>query len=53
MRGHALLTLTLTVSLLRAVAANTRPAGQVPPAGGASNTAAELANEAKFASEPR
>lgn len=49
MRGRTLLTLTLTVSLLRAAAANAQPPGQAPAAGGPSKTAAELANEAMAA----
>lgn len=46
MRGNTLLTLTLTVSLLRAISANAQPAGQAPAAGAPAKTAAELASEA-------
>jgi len=49
MRGRALLTLALTVSLLRGTAANAQTAASVPPKGGAANTPAELSAEAMAA----
>ena len=49
MRGRALLTLALTVSLLRGTAANAQTAAPVPPKGGAANTPAELSAEAMAA----
>lgn len=49
MRGRTLLTLALTVSLLRGAAANAQTTTPVPPASGMARTPAELSAEAMAA----